>query len=78
MHNDIVSHVLKLKILILVTLLSCTVLFISFDVLIMTQEMKGIGQSCIFLTKGPKSVFREEAIAFFFLNALNSFNAKLC
>ena len=32
-------------------------LFISFDVLIMTQGVEGsTGQSCIFLTKGPKTI----------------------
>ena len=77
MHNDIVSYVLTQD-LILVTLLSCTPLFISFDVLIMTQGVEGCtGQSCIFFIKGPKSIFGEEAITFLFCDALNSVKTKL-
>ena len=78
MHKDIVLHVLT-QYLILVTLLCCTLLFISFDVLIMTQGVEGCtGESCIFLIKDPKSIFREGAIAFFFPDAFNSVTTNLC
>ena len=70
----IFSHVLTD--LILVTLLSCALLFISFDVLIMTQGVEGCtGESCILFFKGPKSKFREESIVFF-SNMLNCVKVK--
>ena len=57
----------KTQDLMLVTLLSCTLVFISFDMLIIIWGMESCtGQSCIFFIKSPKSIFRKEAIAFFF------------